>query len=580
MLKGLSEAPLKAAFFCAAILAGCNTDQPPTQTTSKQCPALTTPIANIQGNTTQSPLRGQQVTVKGIVTLAEPGHGLYVEEPRSDMDAATSNAIFIETTDWPVAVKTGSVISTRGEVSEVGDERNSLTAITHIDELILCTPAKQALPLTEVVFPLNSSGREALEGMRIAINSLMTVTDVYRFKHGKITLSGNGFQFVPTEVVGPGQEAAKLLSQNRAFSLPALFTKATDQPGLLVSGTSIGSITGVLAHDGYDLRVSLQSVSPAAPASFVPPSAPATNTTRVVGMNLHNYFNGDGQGQGFPTPRGAETLDEFQRQRDRIGAAIQILAPHLIAVMELENDGFGAYSAAQDFIQLANTATGKTWAVARPIDDNTGDDAITVAVFYRSDWLKAIGAAHTLTGAEFERSRQPIAQVFQQLPDGETILVVINHLKSKGSCPDSGENADQKDGQGCWNPMRSAAAEKMSAWATGLAASTGTDNILILGDMNAYRKEDPVDAIRHAGFIELMDQDEEQPYSFAFYGQHGTLDYAFSSRPLLDKVQQAFIWDVNATLPSDMDLPRPWLRFSDHDPVVVDLSLRHSNTSD
>ena len=109
MLKELSEAPLKAAFFCAAILAGCNADQPPTQTASKQCPALTTPIASIQGNTTQSPLRGQQVTVRGIVTLAEAGHGLYVEEPGVDKDAATSNAIFIETADWPTAIKTGSL---------------------------------------------------------------------------------------------------------------------------------------------------------------------------------------------------------------------------------------------------------------------------------------------------------------------------------------------------------------------------------------------------------------------------------------------------------------------------------------
>jgi predicted extracellular nuclease len=77
-----------------------------------------------------------------------------------------------------------------------------------------------------------------------------------------------------------------------------------------------------------------------------------------------------------------------------------------------------------------------------------------------------------------------------------------------------------------------------------------------------------------------MDQDQERPYSYVFYGQHGTLDYAFSSKPLLHKVQQAFIWNVNTTLPADMALPLPWLRFSDHDPVVVDLSLRHSNTSD
>jgi predicted extracellular nuclease len=103
--------------------------------------------------------------------------------------------------------------------------------------------------------------------------------------------------------------------------------------------------------------------------------------------------------------------------------------------------------------------------------------------------------------------------------------------------------------------------------------------------MNAYRNEDPINAIRDAGFTELMDKkqgDEErvQVYSFVYFGQHGTLDYAFSSDALLPNVEQAFIWNVNAALPANMKLPQPWLRFSDHDPVVVDIRSRQSSTSD
>ena len=296
-------------------------------------------------------------------------------------------------------------------------------------------------------------------------------------------------------------------------------------------------------------------------------------------MNLHNYFNGDGKGHGFPTPRGAETIDEFQQQRARIGAAIQVLDPHIIAVMELENDGFGPASATEDFIQLAENAIGQPWAVSRPVGDNTGTDQITVGLFYRSDRLKAVGPAQTLTGPAFKRSRQPQAQLFQQFSDNENILVVINHLKSKGSCPDSGENTNQKDGQGCWNPSRRDAAEKMSAWTKTIAAKAGTDNILILGDMNAYRKEQPIQTIRDAGFTELMDKKQEETYSFVYFGQHGTLDYAFSSDALLDRTQ-AFIWHVNAAFPVNTKLPQPWLGFSDHDPVVVDIRPRHSKTSD
>ena len=128
--------------------------------------------------------------------------------------------------------------------------------------------------------------------------------------------------------------------------------------------------------------------------------------------------------------------------------------------------------------------------------------------------------------------------------------------------------------------MRTAAAKMMSDWANTLAASGGIENILILGDMNAYRLEDPISAIRDTGFTELVEKYQERPFSFAYRGQHGTLDYAFSSGALLDNVQKAFIWNVNAIFPPNVTLPEPWMRFSDHDPVVVDVLLRHSITSD
>jgi predicted extracellular nuclease len=359
-----------------------------------------------------------------------------------------------------------------------------------------------------------------------------------------------------------------------------MFPEGFNLPESLVNGSAINPITGVMAHDGWGLRVSLQSTLPDQPVAYPLPATADPESQRIVAMNLQNYFNGDGTGHGFPTARGAETADEFQHQRIRIGAAIKILDPHVLGVMELENDGFGVHSAAQDFIRLTNDATGKPWAVIRPVNDNTGADKITVGLFYRSDRFEAIGDAQILTGPEFKRSRQPMAQVFRELPDGGKILVVINHLKSKGSCPESSENSDQNDGQGCWNPIRQVSAVKMSAWAADVAASAGTDNILIMGDMNAYRNEDPIRAIRDAGFTELMDEKQALNYSFVFFGQHGTLDYAFSSHALLEKVQQAFIWNINAALPVNMDLPQPWLRFSDHDPVIVDIRLRQSKTTD
>ena len=70
-----------------------------------------------------------------------------------------------------------------------------------------------------------------------------------------------------------------------------------------------------------------------------------------------------------------------------------------------------------------------------------------------------------------------------------------------------------------------------------------------------------------------MDRNQLPTYSFVYAGQRGTLDYAFSSDALLEQVQQAYIWNANAAFPANMALPQPWLRFSDHDPVVVEIAL-------
>jgi len=579
MLNRLLRTPLYAAFFCVTVSTACTEDQTTSPAEYARCATQTTPIARIQGVNPVSALVDELHTVQGIVTLIHDGEGLYVEEPGSDNDAATSNAIFIQTADLPAGVGPGSWISAQGIVTEIPKERNSLTALTEVSDIVQCSGG-QAMPLTDVVLPLSGLEREAFEGMRIQLGTPLTVTDTYQFGKGRFSLSGNGFQFVATEVIAPGPEAFRYRKKNTDFSLAAMFHKQAIRPALLTTGSSINSVMGVLVHETRSLRLALQSITVGESPTFPAPARSSAGELRVVGMNLHNFFNGDGKGGEFPTPRGAKTTTEYDQQRQRLAAAIAVLDPHVLAVMELENDGFGPLSAAADFITLVSEATGTSWQVARPAGDNTGNDKITVGLFYRDDMLETIEPAQTLTGPEFKKSRQPLAQVFRNNKNDEKIFIVVNHLKSKGSCPDSGVNANQKDGQGCWNPMRVASAEKMSAWVNSHAASTQTENVLILGDMNAYRQEGPIDAIRNAGFIELGDDAQDDSYSFVFFGQAGTLDYAFASAALLQKVQQAFIWHVNAALPVNMELPQPWLRFSDHDPVVVDIRLRQSSTSD
>ena len=166
-------------------------------------------------------MAGQQVTVQGIVTLIQQGMGFYMEESGSYADDQTSNAIFIQYIQSLPDIEQGSLVSVRGEVTEIGESRDPLTALTDITGLVVCS-AGSPLPLTDISLPLDGPAREALEGMRVRIDDQLVVTDVYQFEQGNFTLSANGVQYVPTEVMQPGPATNDLVAKNRASALPVL----------------------------------------------------------------------------------------------------------------------------------------------------------------------------------------------------------------------------------------------------------------------------------------------------------------------------------------------------------------------
>ncbi|MDT8319718.1 MAG: endonuclease/exonuclease/phosphatase family protein, partial [Xanthomonadales bacterium] len=293
-----------------------------------------------------------------------------------------------------------------------------------------------------------------------------------------------------------------------------------------------------------------------------------------------NYFNGDGRGGGFPTARGANTPREFREQRRRIGAALAKMQPQLLAVQELENDGFGPDSAARSLLAVLNESAGDDWAVIE-VAGGIGQDLIAVGLFYRTQILEAVGKARVLEAPEFRGlSRAPLAQHFRHRDSGHELLLAVNHLKSKGRCPDGGENADQGDGQACWNVARSNAVRALLPWLQQLARNMGTENLLIVGDMNSWRHEDPIGIFRQAGYLDLAEELSGRPqHSFRYRGQLGTLDYAFASPALAVRAVAAQNWPANAIWPRKITPPEPWLRVSDHDPVIVDFDFSHSATS-
>jgi predicted extracellular nuclease len=170
---------------------------------------------------------------------------------------------------------------------------------------------------------------------------------------------------------------------------------------------------------------------------------------------------------------------------------------------------------------------------------------------------------------------------------------VVNHLKSKGSGCGAG---DDDPVQGNCNLTRTLAAQVLGDWlATDPTGSDDPDH-LIIGDLNSYDKEDPIDALiagsdDTAGtgddFSDLLRQFQgEQAYTYLFDGQLGYLDYALANQSLLRQMTGATAWHINADEPDIIDYDTTFkrdaqdalyapdqYRSSDHDAVIVGLRL-------
>jgi hypothetical protein len=264
--------------------------------------------------------------------------------------------------------------------------------------------------------------------------------------------------------------------------------------------------------------------------------------------------------------------------------------------VELENDGHGPSSAIAEGVDRLNAAAAPCRYAFLNVDARTGtvdalgNDAIKVGLIYQPARLTPVGTTAVLatpgfvTGGDGKiRNRPSLAQAFEDR-NGGVFIADVNHVKSKGRACDLPAAGD---GQGNCNAVWVRAAQELAArLATG---PTGTDDdVPVLGDLNAYRLEDPLDALRGAGYVDLLDAAfGADAYTFAFDGAWGYLDHALASPRILAEVIGVAGWRVNADEPNALDYQPDFtspsqesslyapdaVRSSDHDPVLVGLEL-------
>ncbi|MBH8570108.1 ExeM/NucH family extracellular endonuclease [Microvirga sp. STS02] len=570
-----------------------------------------TSIGSIQG--TGAAAKAGSYTVEGIVTgiyadLKPAGFYIQDDKATADGNPATSDAIFVIQAD--PNVKVGDKVRVTGVVRE-DDAAPSFGQAVITDPGFVVISSGNALP--DFVRLVNSEfaadKAERYEGMRVQFTAPLTVTDNYFLKQrGELTVSTEGLTYQATQFIDPNDNPATGTNSSGTSNLAAVlaYQAANDRRSLVLDdgssatnptptpyldarfhtvrvGSTLSNIGGILAYSygrwrlqplaGADAPV-INVTRPLTPPAFGPLDL------KLASFNVFNYFNGDGAGGGFPTPRGAKTAADFQRQRTKIILALAQMNADIVGLTEIENDGNGSTAAIQDLVDGLNKAVGAGTYIfvndgnAERQTNNT--DLIHCAILYKPGVVAPLGPPMVATvQGVFERP--PLAQVFvtkrKERPD--TLGFIVNHFKSKSS--GSGPDADQNDGQGGSNARRKAQARALVEFINKTVRPAGATRIVSAGDYNANYEEDPIDIMRAAGLVPATPPTSA---SYVFKGLTGSLDHAVVTPNLVGFVDVQK-WHINSAEPPVLeydqageatDITTPF-RCSDHDPVLIGVNF-------
>jgi uncharacterized protein len=558
---------------------------------------LETPIHAIQGSGAASPVSGSVRVVEGVVVGDFEGasglNGFFLQEEDSDADTdlQTSEGLFVFAPGSP-DVAAGDVVRAQGTVSEF----NGKTQLGSVSRVEVC-PAEGSVTPTAVGLPVSSmTDWEPREGMLVTMPQTLSIGEYFNFDRFNEIVLTSGRLFQPTAVHEPGSpEAAALARANLLGRLtlddgrnaqnpdPAIHPNGEtfDLTNRFRGGDTLEGVTGVL-----DFAFGLYRIQPTEGAEYTAanprPAEPddVGGNLTVGSFNVLNYFTTPN-----PPGRGANTPEEFERQRTKVIAAITKLDADVVGLIEIENNE----AAIEDLVEGLNAAEGaETYAF---VDTGViGTDQIKVAFIYRPARVTPVGDYAILDSSVDPRfidtlNRPALAQTFQSNDSGGVFTAVVNHLKSKGSDCNHVGDPDTGDGSGNCNLTRKAAAEALVDWLETDPTGSGDDDFLIIGDLNSYDKEDPIDALQAGGYTDLVRKYEgEFAYSFVFDGQLGYLDHALAGSGLVDEVTGATEWHINADEPDlldyDMTFKEPAqealfepneFRSADHDAVLVGL---------
>ena len=585
--------------------------------------------------------KGENANLKGLegFTIQTPGTGGTWDPART-----ASDGLFVFMGKSSATMPSiGDCVVVKGKVAEYSGVKNATAATQSLTQLLPqsitaatdCDPVKP----TELSGVPTQDQMEALESMLVLPKDTWTITDNYKTnRYGTLSLTpGTEVLRTATDVVAPGAPAQAYEAENAAKTIDLDDASTTDLTNFKQNGHKeryAYLANGAPARVGYHVTFTKPVVLESRFGSFVfqptqmtagnpdrspvtimgeRPAAPSVSgDTKVATFNVLNYFSDLGENEpgckGYEDRdhkyvtdkncklRGAWSSQAFADQQTKIVQAINTIDADVVALEEIENPVASGVSTDRDgalksLVNALNAAAGsEVWAyVPSPSTVPANEDVIRIAFIYKKAKIAPVGDSVIYDDPAYTGlARQPLAQEFKPITDanheGKNFVVIANHFKSKGSAPknlsgaEAAANTDNGDGQGNSNGVR---VKQARALATFAQRFNGTPTLLV-GDFNAYTKEDPLKVLTDAGWAHESGHGDS---SYVYGGRSGSMDHVFANsaaHPLITEVKSwavnaqesiAFEYsraNYNAYLAFEADNP---YRASDHNPEIIGLNL-------
>lgn len=537
-------------------------------------------IPQIQGTGASSSYVGQEVKTSGIVTAKFIGtnkiNGYFIQDAKGDGSVLTSDGVFVSTTTDNVAV--GDNVELTATVSEVNG-RTQLGTVTATNVL----SSNNALPVTHVQYSAGNWNWEQYEGMLLQFDQTLYVTsNYYLLKYGQLSLNPVR-KYAATNQCLPGSAeytAMVALNAKAEITLDDGITATNNKPvqfadanGTRRTGERVNNLNAVVDNVGssYSVYAATSPVffgnsRPAAPADL------GNYNLKVCAANLEYYLP-----YNYNGTYGAANATQAEQQHTKIIAALKAIDADIYGLIEIEE----GQNALAKLVNSLNATVPGRYAF---IDDGGLPDGtyIKVGYIYRTDKVKPYLNLKENTGTSSSKYRKK-AQAFTLNANNERFIFSLNHFKAKSGCPSSGVDSDQGDGQGCYNVSRVAEATSTLSFVSDWKNYYNDNDVLIMGDLNAYGKEDPVQTLVKAGYVDMHRAfHADSAYSYMYNGAAGYLDNVLASSSMRSQITGVSVFHVNADEPTMFEYSgsayQPDMyRYSDHDPVVVGLLLSGTN---